>query len=279
MTHESPANWSLPLTFLLRAGFSILRGHKRSFTQDAVRLLARREGQITVAGAEHIPDGGRFVVTANHYTRRGFGAWWISVLVSAAISAAGGQSVHWIMTSYWSAPGKWYAAIQHWLTRRLFTRLARMYGFSGMPPVPLAETDAAESAGAVRHILTLAKSLPAGRENPPRVFGFVPEGRDFPGAKLGWPPYAAGRFVHQLNRTGYQILPAGLYEEDGQMILRFGRPYDLGEPHSHASGEINPVTFRLLTRRQTDLLLTRTVMHRIAVLLPESMQGAFGETQ
>jgi hypothetical protein len=55
MTHESPANWSLPLTFLLRAGFSILRGHKRSFTQDAVRLLARRDGQITVAGAEHIP--------------------------------------------------------------------------------------------------------------------------------------------------------------------------------------------------------------------------------
>ncbi len=265
MTPRKRTRYTLPLDFLLRAGLSVLLGRPRSFQKDASWLLARRGTSLKVTGAAHISPEEKYIFTINHYTRTHFNVWWAALVISALT----GQDISWIMTSRWNFEGKWYAGFLQKVTRWLFARLAHMYGLITTPPVPVCDEDAAERGASVRKVLSLA------RDGNITAFGLIPEGRDFGNGQLAWPPYAAGRFVYHLNRMGYRILPVGLYEEEGQIVVHFGRPYDLGEPHSHASGDVDLTTFRLLTRRQTDLLLTRTVMLRIAVLLPEAMRGEF----
>lgn len=271
MTNSSSSNSPFPRYpmlpgVLLSVAWAALTGRRRSFRADAQRLVAGIRPPLQVQGREHIPTGQPFILTINHYARPGFGTWWLALAVSAQVD----REVHWMMTGAWTFPGRWYAGLLQPLSRWLFARLARVYGFTTTPPLPPDPTDAGARGEAVRHVLETA------RANPHPVIGLSPEGRDFPGGKLGWPPHGAGRFIHRLNRMGYTILPAGLYEQDGQFRLHFGPPYTLGEPHSHASGEIHPETFRLITQRQIDLLLARTVMRRIAILLPERLRGEFG---
>jgi hypothetical protein len=257
--------YSIPIVFLLELAWSALRGRRRSFRVDAQRLMAGVHPPLQAQGREHIPTDEPFVLTINHYARSGFGAWWLALAVSAQLE----QEVRWMMTGAWTFPGRWYAGLLKPLSGWLFARLARVYGFTTTPPMPPDPVEAQARGESVRRVLEAA------RRNPHPVIGLSPEGRDFPDGALGWPPRGAGRFVHKLNRMGYPILPVGLYEQDGYFHLNFGHPYHLGEPHSHATGEIHPETYRLVTQWQIDLLLARTVMRRIAVLLPERLQGEF----
>jgi hypothetical protein len=220
---------------------------------------------LQVYGEEHIPDGEDFLITINHYTRPGFDAWWLALGVSAVFK----HEIHWVMTNAWTFPRKWYARLLRPISQRIFARLAKIYGFSTTPPMPPDPLEAQARGESVRHVLEIA------RQKYKPVIGVSPEGRDFPDGVLGWPPYGVGRFIYQLQRSGYTILPVGLYEEDGAFCIRIGKPYRLGDPHSHASGEIDPGVIRLITQRQIDLLLSRTVMRHIAVLLPKHLHGAF----
>ena len=237
----------------------------RSFRMDALRLTSRIAPPPVVQVSGSIPAGEPFLVTINHYTRPGFDAWWLALAVSAALE----QDVHWVMTSAWTFPGRWYAGLLRPLSRRVFARLAQIYGFSLTPPMPPDPAESQARAASVRQVLEQARS------NPKKVIGLSPEGGDFPGGALGWPPHGVGRFIYQFTRQGYKILPVGIYEEDGTLFVRLGSLYPLSEPHSHANGEINPDTFRLVSQRQVDLLLRRTIMRRIAVLLPARLQGPF----
>jgi hypothetical protein len=257
--------YSLSISLLLQITLSALFDRPRSFQRDATRLIGRLQPPLKVYGKEHIPEEGNFILTVNHYTRPGFGAWWIALAASAVLE----QEVHWMMTNAWTFPGKWYARLLRPLSQRIFARLAKIYSFTTTPPMPPDPAEAQARAEAVRHVLQAA------RQSPRPVLGLSPEGRDFPGGALGQPPYGVGRFIYQLFRTGYVILPAGVHEENGALCIRFGKPYKLGHPHSHATGEIDPKTFRLITQRQIDLLLNRTIMRRIAVLLPKRLRGAF----
>lgn len=265
MTPRNNTRYQIPLGFLFRVSLSVLTGRKRSIHKDASLLLSRRGSSLKVTGAGHISAQEKYIFTVNHYTRPHFNVWWAALV----ISAFAGRDLCWMMTSRWNFETKQRAGWLQKVTGWAFQRLAGVYGFITTPPMPASDEDAEERGASVRKALSLARS------GGPAAFGYMPEGRDFEGGRLGWPPYAAGRFVYHLNRMGYRILPVGLYEEEDQLHVHFGRPYTLGEPHSHASGDVDLTTFRLLTRRQIDLLLTRTVMRRIAVLLPESMRGEF----
>jgi len=256
--------YSLSISLLLRIAVSVLLNRPRSFHRDAHSLIDRLQPPLQVHGQEHIPNKD-FFLTINHYTRPGFGAWWIALAVSAVVE----QDIHWMIANAWAFPGKWYADLLRPLSQRLFTRLAEIYGFTTTPPMPPEPSEAQAREEAVRHVLKAA------RQSPKPVLGLSPEGRDFPGGVLGQPPHGVGRFIYQLYQTGYVILPVGVYEENGVLCLRFGKSYRLGDPHSHATGEIDPNTFRLITQRQIDLLLSRTVMRHIAVLVPKHLHGVY----
>jgi hypothetical protein len=91
---------------------------------------------------------------------------------------------------------------------------------------------------------------------------------DMPGGVLGWPPSGAGRFVSLLAAGGTHILPAATWEQDGQLMIRFGAPYRLRVKHQHGpSADVRG--------EARDRLAAYTIMKSIAALLPKSMRGEF----
>jgi len=187
------------------------------------------------------------IITVNHYSAPDFHAWWFVILISAIIPI----HVHWVVTSGWTNSG-WLTGFTHWL----FPRGARLLGFTPMPAM-LPEPDETEQrAAAIRAALNYASqtSLP--------VIGMAPEGGDSPGGVLGSVHPGVGRFLLLLSRYCPQVLPVGVWKEDGRINLKFGIPYRLNVSDG-------------LSADERDRLIVATVMHQIAILLPERYRGEY----
>ena len=175
MQPRYPLPWRLALEVL----WSVARQKKRSFGQDATRALALLRFPIRVEGRENIPSGGPAVVVTNHYSRPafgrpGFGAWWIALAISAQVPV----EMHWSMTAAWTGESHLTSWVLSEISRRLFPRIAEVYSFTAMPPMPPRPFEQADRAQAVRQMLAAAKA------QPPPVFGISPEGQDNPGGVL-----------------------------------------------------------------------------------------------
>ena len=227
-----------------------LLGRPRNFQRDARAATAILQGSLLIHGVENVPAHGPLVVTLNHYRRPGFGLWW----VIAAIADTLPRNPHLIMTgelTRWFRP--WGGAI----SRFALPRLARMYGFTAMPPMPPRPTDVQARAQAVRRVLRYAQ-----RDTSP-IFMLAPEGRDnVEDGSLVRPPQGAGRFVLLLADRGLALLPVGGWEADAALNIRFGPMYLLNLPRNHSAEE-------------RDRAATETVMRHIAELLPERLRGVF----
>jgi hypothetical protein len=122
-----------------------------------------------------------------------------------------------------------------------------------MPPIP---AQAAQRARAVRLVLSYAS------HNVHPVVGLAPEGGDTPGGVLGKLPPGVGRFIILLSEYCPQILPVGVWKENGQIRLKFGEPYQLS---LHAG----------LAIKERDRWVGDTVMQHIAELLPSHLRGDY----
>ena len=152
------------------------------------------------------------------------------------------------MTGEWTFQGQWFGAIGRLLSRLVFKRLAHIYGFTNMPPMPPRKQDVAARAWAVRKVLS---SL----DQATRSFLLLaPEGRDHPHTGLAVPPAGVGRFMALIAEKGLCILPAAGSEQDGALVVRFGPAYQLDLP-------------RKLARDELDQFVSSLVMERIANLL------------
>jgi hypothetical protein len=187
------------------------------------------------------------LITVNHYTAHDFQAWWFVILISAVIPA----NIHWVVTSGWMNSG-WLTGFTHWL----FPRGARMLGFTPMPAMPPDPAEIELRAMAVRTVLNYANHT----SQP--VIGMAPEGGDQPGGILGKLPNGVGRFMHLISRSCPDIIPVGVWKEEGCINLKFGSPYQL----NIAPG---------LLADECDRLVGDIVMRHIAVLLPERLCGEY----
>lgn len=245
-------HYTYPRQVLLGLGRQIIFGGRRSFRADACACLSRLTPPLQVYGAAHIPARGPALITVNHYYRPGFKAWWIALAIATAVPA----EMHWAMTGELTFPGKWYAGPGRAGSRWLLRRLADLYGFTTMPPMPPRPRDEAARALAVRRVLEHA------RQHPAAILGLAPEGMDMPGGVLNWPPAGVGRFIALLAGLGFPIIPVGAYEQDGAFCLRFGPAYGL----ELAGG---------LPAAEKDRLVARRVMAAIAAQLPPPLRGGF----
>jgi 1-acyl-sn-glycerol-3-phosphate acyltransferase len=211
---------------------------------------------LRVYGREHVPDDGAHLLKINHYSRPGFHAWWLPLAVNVAVPL----DVHWIMTAAWTYPDWFRAHTVTPLSRWLFGRIAQVYGFTSMPPMPPAPEDVAVRAAAVRRVLAYT------RHNRRAVIGLAPEGSDDPDGKLQWPPNGSGRFMLHLAKLGLDVVPIGGFEANGAFCLRFGPAYRLSVP-SGLSGD------------ERDREARRMVMERIAAQLPARLRGEFAGVQ
>lgn len=256
MVKADPATpqYALPRRLVADLAAAALLGRRRSFATHARWML--RDGlrpALRVAGAEHIPAHGPGAITVNHYYRPDFFAPWIP----AAISAQVGEEIYWTMTNALTYPGKHFAGARRWLSHLALVRVARTYGFNGMPPMPPSPTEVAERAAAVQRLVAHV------RAHPQALVGLAPEGGDQPGGVLSLPPDGFGRLALSLARRKMPFYPAGVYEEDGCLWVRFGAPYCLEQSET---GD----------RFAADLAARKAVMTHIAECLPARLRGEFG---
>lgn len=191
------------------------------------------------------------MVTLNHYSRPGFFILWAAVAISAALP----KPSIWLMTGAWTSRKGGLDRLRTWLTRVLFARLALIYGLVTMPPMPPVPQDSADRALSIRRLF---KKL---RENKDAIVCVAPEGMDFPGRQLGVPHRGSGKLLRQIAGMTHRVLPVGVYEEDGRLVIHFGEPYELTVEDGQSD---------------IDHAATERVMRKIADLLPEGMRGAYG---
>jgi len=199
---------------------------------------------VKYLGLIHIPAEGPFLVTLNHYSREGFFIAW----AAAAITVVMPRDPIWMMTSAWTNRRGGLDSIRTTLTKRIFLRLAEVYGFVTTPPMPPAEDELMERMVSIRKLMGLLKN------QPEPILCIAPEGMDFPGGNLAIPYPGSGKLILQLGQILKRVLPVGVYEKEGKLHVRFGKTYSL-----------------LDEKFADDFLVRKTVMERIADLLPVSL--------
>ncbi|MCS7011322.1 MAG: 1-acyl-sn-glycerol-3-phosphate acyltransferase [Anaerolineales bacterium] len=236
--------------------FDLFLQRRRSFQRDAQACLARLVPPLRLLGAEYVPQAGPALIVFNHYYRPGFNAWWLALAISAVVP----QEIHFAMTGELTFPGKWYAPLGQSASRWLLRRLANLYGFTTMPPMPPRPKDVEARAAAVMKFLAFARS------HPQAILALAPEGGDNPpSGALARPPSGVGRFLLHLSGSGFPLVPVGAWEENGAFHLHFGPAYRL---------EILP----RLDAEERDRLAAEMVMRTIAALLPSTLRGEFKAT-
>jgi len=249
---------ALSPVFALFLCWDVLRGKSRSFGADAAKLLRFLRPQPEIEHAHLIPSEGPFVAVTNHYCRQGLGAWWSVLVIGQAIARWRPElgEVRWVMTNQWTYQDPIRSRLVTPLTRWLFRRIARVYGFIPMPPMPPHPLQVEERAQAVRRALALAQGG--------AIIGLAPEGRESGDGSLLDPPVGAGRFLLLLAKAGLPILPVGVAERDGTLTASFGEPFVLdGQPG--------------LKKPQQDQRASETVMAAIGKLLPADLWGVYRE--
>ena len=249
---QTQPRYPLPWRLALGLSWSVVRKQRRSIRQDATRALALLRFPVQVEGRQNIPSNGPAVVITNHYSRGGFGAWWIALAISAQVPV----EMHWSMTAAWTSDGSLTSWVLAEMSRRIFPRIAEVYGFTALPPMPPRPFEQAARAQAVRQMLAAA------RKQPPPVFGMSPEGQDTPRGTLMRPHPGVGRFLYHLSCLGYLFYPAGVYEEAGVLCMSFGPPFQLKVP----SG---------LEKDELDRCASQMVMQALARQLPVRLRGEF----
>lgn len=249
------ATFSIPRKIVINLAWGVLSLRPRSFRRDALTCIQGIDSSLRLLGEKNIPQEGPCLLTANHYSAAGFQAWWIALAISAVLP----MEVHWVMTAAWTFDNRFYASPFIPLTRWLFRRTARVYGFTAMPPMPPDPGEITARAVAVRQTLEYAQRTAAAQA----VIGLSPEGRDFGGGKLGLPPPGAGRFIAQLSLWCPLIYPVGVYLQSDSLCLHFGSPYSLPQLVNES-------------RDQVDAHVSRVVMQAIASLLPFELRGDYG---
>jgi hypothetical protein len=245
---QYPVPWSVAAHLLCAA----LVGSTRSFQADALSWARSLQQPIKLHGSEYLPGQGPAVLTVNHYYRPGYRAWWTALAVSSMVPAP----IQWVMTATWTATHQPLGWLREAFFHRLFARIARVYDFITMPPMPPRPWEVSARAAAVRRVLHSARSAPGS------LFGLAPEGGDNLAGTLVWPPAGVGRFVHLLAGLGLVLVPVGVYEDTDGLCVRFGRAYQLDMTFSSEKA----------TR---DGQIAAIVMAKIAALLPEQLRGCF----
>ena len=244
--------FQLPNQFIFTLTRAILIGQKRSFHLDSSMALSGVHPPLSILGEDNIPNSGPCLILMNHYSRSGYIPIWSAFAISSTLP----MESRWMMTYAWTSPNKTWDWFKRRITKIIFTAICRVYGFVPMPPMPPTPKEVMERALAVKTLMGVA------RKKNPVAIGMAPEGMDFPEAVLGWPPEGMGRLLNELSKIIKNVIPVGVFEEDGKQIISFGKPLTF-KADNYSSKDLE------------DCEVARQVMNALAQLLPERMRGEF----
>jgi len=236
-------SYRFPFKLFAEILFSYLKRDSRNINSDAKKAVLGVSPPIKIIGKENIPCRGSAIVTFNHYSRDGFFIAWAALGIAAYLE----EDQIWLMTSAWTKRTRGVDRLKTAVTRHVFMRLADMYGFITTPPLPLIAEELPERAESVRKLIRIL------RENPEKIFCIAPEGQDFENGALGFPPPGTGKLIHQIQEKEGCIIPAGVWEEDGSLIIQFGKSYVIEEFYD---------------KQDIDRSVLKTVMGKISEQIP-----------
>jgi 1-acyl-sn-glycerol-3-phosphate acyltransferase len=219
--------YRLPRRMMPGFAASFLALRPRSLSRDARAAVASLRPPLEVVGEEYIPAKGPCLVACNHYSPLWFPSWWLALSISAAVASrrapGAAQEIHWVMAGAWTYPDSpWRSRLLTPATRWAFRRVAQLYGFVTMPPMPPHPSEVEARAMAVRQALRLARRLaPVGG-----MLGLSPEGQAVREAHLAETPPGVGEFIALLVRAGLPVLPVGVLEREGRLRLSFGPAFE-----------------------------------------------------
>ena len=245
--------YRLPRRYVPGFVWSALAIQPRSFARDATRAIRGVDPPLQVVGDEQIPAAGPCLVVCNHYGRPGFASWWLTFSIQAAVAArrapGADPQIRWVVAAAWTYPsGSWRDRMVTPLTRWAFGRVAQVYGFVSMPPMPPRAFEVEARAAAVLKTARLARQ--AARTGG--MIGLAPQGGDV-ATWLAPPPPGAGEFIALLVGAGLPVLPVAVAEDAGRLRLSFGPIVVPQIPPRHAD---------------RDRLVSEQVMAAIGRLLP-----------
>jgi hypothetical protein len=248
MSPQYHFSWTIILALISAA----VKRETRSFRTDSEYLITKIFPPVVFMGSNRIPCVKPILLTVNHYSRPGFSIMWVVIAISAYIPV----DIHWIMTNAWEYPTYIQNIVFKPLSHFILSKIARIYGFTSMPPLPPSVDDQENSVISIRNLFEFIRSTKI------PVIGMAPEGRDMPSGVLGNPARGTGKLIQELSKKGFLFVPVGAYEEDGALHIAIGDPYELIMP-----GEINPSEY--------DVYVSQMVMRKIAKLIPVRLRGNF----
>jgi len=243
--------YEFPRPQLAWFGLHLLVGRQRSLLRDCQTFLRTNRHPRRVEGIDHVPAAPPFVLVANHYERAGLWPYHCGMIVTGLIAQArpAVRHIRWVITSEWYGRRLGPLPIPPSLYRWTFRRVARVHGLAIMPR---RASEALARAAALRDIFrTLERDS----------VGLMPEAGG--SGTLRPPLEGSGLFVHLLSKQGVPIIPVGLWDDGGTLVVSCGPPLAL----ALAGGD----------RVEQDRALREQMMVAIGRLLPERQWGVYRE--
>ncbi|MGQ9571805.1 MAG: hypothetical protein ACUVV3_01235 [Dehalococcoidia bacterium] len=247
-----PPRYEFPRLPLVGFGIDLLLGRQRSFLKDSQTVMEANLYRREVRCLENVPGEGPFVLITNHYARRGLQPYHCAMFITTVIAERRPLSpdIRWVFTSEWYGYRLGPIPVPAWLIRWVFRRVGKIYGQVVMPR---QASLAVGRAAVMRRLARLAQ-----RE----LIGLMPEAGG-PGV-LREPLEGSGLFLQALSERSLPLVPAGVWEEDDTLIVRFGEPFALSVAKEG-------------TREEQDRRAREQVMVAVGRLLPQAYWGVYRE--
>jgi len=246
--------YRLPLYRLMQAAWYMARDKPRNLGEDFRFLLHTLPAAPDIEGSENLPRNGAYVLVANHYERPGLWMGWTGMALARSVWEHGGRRLRIIAIAHWTDYRIGPIPIPSAVTRVLFRRFFRVFGFIAMEPASAGPRGRAEGVRRTLHALA---------DGDPVVL--------FPEGDIGETPAmipaqpGTGSFLLAMVARGAPLIPTAIYESCGRLTIRFGAPLD-AVPSTKGN------------REERDRFASVLIMRSVAGMLPPALRGAYADS-